>query len=223
MRIEKDRRGFTLLELILAVSISSVVLITVFSIAASMVQFEVESGRHGSVTAWSLAAISNMDRDIADASVVEWPLAGNPGDNSLVLCTNWSRNAVAGQPNGGQLPGSPNPAVIYYCWDSTANVLRKMILNNSCPNVGTGPPACSAAGYGAGSVVATAVYQYNGNWVFANDTQPNANSNGALQEKVHLQFVVGNPAQGTVNGSGTSAIFTNPQSLTFDTRITLED
>lgn len=218
MKTRKGQAGFTLLELILAVSISSVVLITVFSIAASMVQFEVESGRKGSVTAWSLAAISNMNRDIAGASVIEWPNGAGAADNSLVVCTNWSRNAGGGPPNGGQVasgPGILNPTVIYYCWDSTGNVLRKMIVGGNCPNVGTAPPACSAAGYGAGSVVATGVYQNAGNWVFITD--------GAIQNAVHLQFTVGNPNQGTVNAGGGSAVFANPQSLMFDTRVVLED
>ena len=99
MRTKGDRRGFSLLELIIAMCLSSVVLITVFSIAASMVQFEVEGGRKGSVTAWSLASITNMNRDIANSSVIEWPNGAGASADSLVLCTNWTRivNAPPGR------------------------------------------------------------------------------------------------------------------------------
>lgn len=214
----RDRRGFSLLELIIAMSLSAVVLITVFSIAASMVQFELEGGRKGSVTAWSLASITAMNRDIASASVIEWPNGAGAAANSLVVCTNWTR--IVNGPNGQQVsPIGPNPSVLYYCWDNAANVLRRMaVLNTNCPNVGAGPPACSAAGYGAGSTVATAVYQNAGNWVFTNDPQVN--------NAVRVRFVVGNPAQGQVNTTGAGAagaVFQNPQSLAFDTRIVLEN
>ncbi len=222
MRI-RDDRGFSMLELIVAMSISSVVLITVFSVAASMIQFEVEGGRKGSVTAWSLASIANLNRDIAGASVIEWPNGAGAADNNLVLCNNWSRSgpmppAAANPPNGGTVSSLVGVSVIYYCWDSTSNVLRRMQLPNNCPNVGSGPPACTAAAYGPGSVVATAVYQNGGNWVFTNDA--------TLQNAVHLMFVVGNPAQGQVNSNGggaSGAVFQNPQFLAFDTKVLLEN
>jgi prepilin-type N-terminal cleavage/methylation domain-containing protein len=219
----KDRRGFSLLELIIALSISSVVLITIFSIAASMIQYEVEGERKGSVTAWSLASISNLNRDVAGASVIEWPNGAGSADNSLVLCNNWSRSgpmppAAAAPPNGGLISGLVPVTVIYYCWDSTSNVLRRWQVNGGCPNVGAGPPACNAATYGAGSVVATAVYQNAGNWVFTNDA--------AVKNAVHMMFTIGNPAQGQVNSTGGGAsgpVFTNPQSLAFDTKVLLEN
>ncbi|MBI3564677.1 MAG: prepilin-type N-terminal cleavage/methylation domain-containing protein [Elusimicrobia bacterium] len=218
MRIRQNRGGFSLLELIIAMSLSAVVLITVFSIAASMVQFEVEGGRKGSVTAWSLASIANMNRDIASASVIEWPNGAGAADNNLVLCTNWSR--LMAPPNGAVLSAAvgPGPTVIYYCWDSATNVLRRMVLGGNCPNVGVGPPACNAANYGAGSVVATAVYQNAGNFLFTVDT--------SVKNAVRTRYVVGNPAQGQVNSTGGGAsgvVFQNPQSMAFDTRIVLEN
>lgn len=218
MRIEGNRGGFSLLELIIALSLSSVVLITVFSIAASMVQFEVEGGRKGSVTAWSLASISAMNRDIASASVIEWPNGAGSASDALVLCTNWTR--LVNGPNGQVLSPTvgPGPTVIYYCWDSGTNVLRRMVVGGNCPNAGAGPPACTAAAFGAGSVVATAVYKSGVNNVFTVDP--------AVNNAVHLQFVVGNPAQGQVNSTGGGAagpVFQNPQSLAFDTRVVLEN
>ena len=217
MRPRRDRRGFSLLELVIALSLSAVVLISVFSIAASMVQFEVEGGRKGSVTAWSLASITAMNRDIASASVIQYPTALNSA-NSLVVCTNWT--TLLNAPNGQQLSTiGPGPSVLYYCWDNSANVLRRMaVLNTNCPNSGVGPPACSAVGYGAGSVVATAVYQNSGNWVFTNDN--------LVTNSIRIRFVVGNPSQGQVNTTGTGAsgpVFQNPQSLAFDTRVVLEN
>ena len=64
MKIQSTQSGFTLIELVIAVSISSVVLIGLLGIASSMVQFEVESARNGSVTAGTMASITSMNRDM---------------------------------------------------------------------------------------------------------------------------------------------------------------
>lgn len=214
MTPRKKTAGFTLIELIVALSLSSIVLVGVFSIMTSMVQYEIEGGRKGSVTAWSLASISAMNRDIANASVIEYPNVGASAD-SLVLCNNWSR--LMSPPNGAMMSAlAPAPTVVYYCYDAAANALRKMTVTGNCPNVGAGPPSCDAGTYGSGSVIATSVYRdLSNNIVFTNDAQ--------TTNAIRLRFSVGNPAQGTVAGSGTSASFVNPQSVTFDTKVLMEN
>ncbi len=211
-----ENRGFSLIELVIATGISSAVLIGVLSIAASMVQYEVESGRKSSVTAWSLASITAMNRDIASGSVIQWPnVAGGVAD-SLVICTNWSRLAGGGPPNGAQLSLiGPAPTVISYCWQAASNVLRRRVVAGNCPNFAAVPPACTAANYGGSSVVATGVYRIGANSIFQNDP--------LIQNAVRMQFVVGNPNQGTVNAGGGAANFVNPQSLTFDTKVLMEN
>jgi hypothetical protein len=72
---------------------------------------------------------------------------------------------------------------------------------------------------GADSVFATGVYRNTlstipGDAVFQND--PN------MVGTVHLSFTVGNPAEGISQGSNGQTVMVNPQSVTFDTRLTLE-
>ena len=225
MKSLKNSCGFSLLELIIAVSISSLVLIGIISVATSMVQFEVESARKGSVTAWTMASITTMNRDIASASVIQWPSGDGATADTVRLCTNWSRLAGAGPaPGNGAILSvtPPNPTVISYCWEGATHLLRRLVATAACPNVGVAPPACDAANYGAGDIVATAVYQAPGNpnLIFTSEVHGAAVDGYA----VRLRYVVGNPNQGTVDvPSGPGTVFVNPQSLTFDTKIPLEN
>jgi type II secretory pathway component PulJ len=86
--VTKRRRsgGFSLIELVIAVSLSTIVLIGVFSMMTSMVQLEVAGQRGGTVNAWSLASLVAMNREIEGASVVVYPTAGTA--DALVLCSN---------------------------------------------------------------------------------------------------------------------------------------
>ena len=219
MRRLYKRQGFSLIELVIAVSISSAVLIGIFALASSMVQYEVESARKGSVTAWTMASISNMSRDIAGASVLQWPAGDGATADKLRLCTNWSRLAGPGPVgDGAQLSTlGDNPAVITYCWDGATHFLwRRKEPNTGCPVVGNAPGGC------AGEVIATSVYkvlpgQPN---LFTAEVHPG----GPDGYGVRLQYAVGNPAQGTVVVPGGSAVdFKMPQSMSFDTKILLEN
>ncbi len=219
MKKARNRRGFSLLELIIAVSISSIVLIGIFSIAASMVQFEVESARKGSISAWTMASITSMNRDIAGASVLQWPNGNGASADTLLVCTNWSR-LIAPTPDGGRLSFiGPAPTITSYCWDGGTHLLRRSALAGNCPNMPTVPPACGAGNYP--DVVATSVYKDVGNPdIFTAEVH----GTGVDGYAVRLRYVVGNPNQGTVDlPGGPGTIFVNPQSLSFDTKILLEN
>ena len=211
--------GFTLVELILAVGLSTVVLIGAFSMLTSMIQYEVEAGRKGSVTGGSLMSLGAMNADIAAAScLVTPPLSGVPGD-SLVVCTNWSRQAKQGDPNGNFLDSTSGNTIYSYCYDPANFLIRGMSQSGACPAVGAAPPVCTVAGYPTGTVLATGVYRdKNGSLLFQYDTT----TPGAIQ----LHYVVGNPNAGTVSGPGAGnnqTNFANPVSLAIDTKILMEN
>lgn len=216
MTSSKGRAGFTLIELIIAVSLSTVVLLGVFSIMTTMVQTEVDATRKGSVTAWSLASINSMNMDIAGSScVVQPPAAGSAGD-SLVLCSNWSRQSSnGGPPNGGKIdPTQPNN-VVYFCYDGS-NIRRLYQANTNCPAAGAGAPACTAGSYGANNVVATGVYRDAlGDAIFLWDST----TLGAIR----VRFTVGNRNTGTVTAGNPGTSFANPQYMDFDTRVVMEN
>ncbi|MFI5347299.1 MAG: type II secretion system protein J [Elusimicrobiota bacterium] len=204
--------GFTLLELVIALSLSSIVLIGIFNMAASMVQYEAEGMRKGSINGWSLASLVAMNREIEDASVLVYPTTG--GQDSLVVCSNWSRLMNT---TGGAALSAGVTTIYNYCWDSTANVLRRMTTNANCPaSAGYSPPACNTATYGTGSVMSTGVYRDSAaDSIFTADTV----STGTIR----MRYVVGNPAAGAAPNEGNGLTnFTNPQTMAFDTRITLD-
>jgi prepilin-type N-terminal cleavage/methylation domain-containing protein len=215
MKIKRRRArgGFTLLELVIALSLSSIVLIGVFVMTASMVQYEAEGLRKGSVNGWSLASLVAMNREIENASVLVYPTAG--GQDTLVVCSNWSRLMTT---TGGGPLGPGATTVFYYCWDSTVNVLRRWAPPTACPASGSfSPPACTAAAYGgASSMMATGVYRDA-----ALDSIFTADPSSA--GTVRIRYVVGNPAAGAAANEGNGLTnFANPQTMAFDTRISLD-
>lgn len=212
MKKRRKQSGFTLIELIVAASLSAIVLIGAFSLMSSMVQNEISGMRSGTVTAWTLASINVMNTDIAGSSYLAYPSPGSAQD-SLVTCTNWS--AIA---NPGPSPGRVNsalPVTAYeYCYSPASNAILRYVVSG----VGACPAAPAACAVGVYSVVATGVYRdAASDPVFlADPASPNANA-------VRLRFVVGNPNPGVSAGSNMQTSVAVPQSIAFDTRIVLED
>lgn len=214
----KSTAGVSLIELIIAVALSTVVLVGIFSVMTSMVQTQVEGGRKGSVTAWSLASLKSMSTDIASASSLVYP-DSNSADHltsadMLVVCTNWS------QKSGDRIDATSNNQILYFCYDGTRlwRGATDAATNTACPSPsGYSPPLCSAIPNA--NAIATSVYR--GDAKTSNSAPvfyPSAGTLGA----VRLNFIVGNPSQGTVSGGGT-ADFKNPQSLKFDTKVQMEN
>ena len=214
----RRRAGFTLLELVIALSLSSIVLIGVFSMMASMMTYEAEGLRKGSVNAWSLASLVAMNREIEGASVFVYASASPP--QTLVVCSNWSRLLTASGV-GAKISAIDNVTVYNYCWDQANNLLRRSITTGAgvtCPSsVGFAPLACNSAAYGgASSVIATGVFQDSlGDPIFTADPT----STGTIR----IRYVVGNPSAGVSANEGNGLTnFVNPQTMAFDTRITLD-
>ena len=213
----RRRAGFTLLELVIALSLSSIVLIGVFSMMASMMTYEAEGLRKGSVNAWSLASLVAMNREIESASALVYPTTG--GQDSLVICTNWSR--LMNTTGGAKISAADPVSLNTYCWESGTNLLRRQVtsgMGQTCPaSLGYTPPACNSATYGgASSVMATGVYRDSGaNFIFTADPT----STGTIR----IRYVVGNPSAGVSANEGNGLTnYVNPQTMAFDTRITLD-
>jgi type II secretory pathway pseudopilin PulG len=234
----RDRSsGFTLVELIIACALSTIVLVGVMEMMSSMVMTEVDSMRKGSVTAWGLANINAMSADIAGASYLSRPVSGAT-DTTLIVCSNWSaaKNGPLGNAGSpGELNLDPDPLkrniVSYYCWDTgeAGTMYQNSLLHASvvqaCPTPGTAAPACThtSAPYSNGigdCLVATGVYQFD--YPAAYGAIPIFTGDPFVQNAVHLQFRVGLPAAGVSAGSNLQTKSTNPQSLEFNSRLVLE-
>lgn len=209
--------GFTLLEMIIALSLSSIVLVGAFTIMTSAVQNQVMLMRKGTVNAWSIASLVAMNRDIEGGSVLAYPAAGL-GQNSVVVCSGYSRIVGAGGTPSTlpSLPAGVTPNVYTYCWDAATNVFRRRYqAGTACPAPPATPPACIAGNYP--EVVASGVYQDPAlDPIFQRD--PNNAS------AVRVRYVVGNPNANAVSaGSNGMTVSAQVQSMSFDSRLTLEN
>lgn len=144
----KKAPGFTLIELIIAVSLASFVLIGVATVAMQMTKAQVEGIRSGTVTGWSLVSYLSMAKEIEDSNVLAFPVANGASADELIVCRNWSR--MMGALPGGRLDATGVVTVVQYCVDSTdpANLVLRRFANVgaavTCPNP-AGPVSCSAS------------------------------------------------------------------------------
>lgn len=160
-------RGFSLIELVISISLASFVLVGVASIAAQMARTQVEGIRSGTLTGWSVVSYMSMAKEIEDANVLAYPVVDATAEDQIIICKNWSRNAGAGPPTGARLNtdatvlnGVQKGAVyvIVYCVDPTAPVapqtgftLRRYANIGPavvCPAAPAAPVTCNAAGPG---------------------------------------------------------------------------
>lgn len=142
-------RGFSIIELVIAVSLASFVLVGVASIAAQMARHQVEGIRSGTATGWSIVSYQGMSKEIEDSNVLAYPYNNGDAADSIILCKNWSR-AVTTLP-GGQLDAGTVSTVVQYCVDPTAAVapetgfkLRRYAYNGNCPCPGAPAGPCNA-------------------------------------------------------------------------------
>ncbi len=214
----KKNQGFTLIELIIAVSLASFVLLGVASIAAQMARSQVDGIRNGTATGWSVVSYMSMSKEIEDANVLAYPIADGASADSIIVCKNWSR--AQGALPGGKLNATDpvtsvaaDVSVIQYCVDTTdpANLVIRRYANVgsgvSCPNPGV-PVGCVAAPTGTWTdkgVVGLRMERLGGQNVFLR-----SNAIGGAR----IRYVIGRQTP-TTNDP-------NPQSTPFDVGITMQ-
>lgn len=155
--------GFSLVELLIATSLSAFVLIGISTIGASLARNQVEGIRSGTQVGWSVVSYMGMAKEIEDGNVLVFPVNNGDTADQIVICRNWSRNqSPPGRLNtDGTLgpDGVPKGTVfvIQYCVDPTAPVapetgykIRRYANVGTavtCPTAGV-PVACTAGGPG---------------------------------------------------------------------------
>jgi len=105
------RKGFTLMEMIIAVFLSTMVLLGIIAVAASMVRQHFESISQGEVSGQTLLSLDQMNNEIENANSLVAPNSTTTSGNVLSSCENWS--LLYGQ----ALNSAPNAQVesYYYC------------------------------------------------------------------------------------------------------------
>ncbi len=149
-----NKKGFSLVELLIATSLSAFVLIGISTIGASLARNQVEGIRSGTQVGWSVVSYMSMAKEIEDGNVLVFPVNTGDSADQIVICKNWSRQMGAGPPTGDRLDPGP-VSLIQYCVDPTAPVapetgfkIRRyasVAVGGSCPTAGL-PVACNAAG-----------------------------------------------------------------------------
>jgi hypothetical protein len=159
--------GFSIVELVIAVTLASFVLVAVASLAMQMARNQVEGIRSGTMTGWSVVSYLSMSKEIEDANVLAYPIVDGTAQDTIMICKNWSRNAGASAGAGAKLDPNGPVSVIQYCVDSSvpaALVLRRYARASAaevCPSPGV-PVACNAIGPGwtENGVVSNSVVGY---------------------------------------------------------------
>lgn len=213
-----NKKGFSLLELVIAVSLASFVLLGVATVASQMARSQVEGIRNGTATGWTVISYMAMSKEIEDGNVLAYPVADGASADTLIICKNWSR--AQGALPGGKLnatdpvtSAAADVSVVQYCLDSTdaTNLILRRYENTgpavTCPNPAV-PVACTAAPTGtwtATGVVGIRVERLSSASIFTR-----ANSSGG----VRVRYVVGRQTP-TTNDP-------NPQSTPFDFKISMQ-
>lgn len=213
------KKGFSIIELVIAVSLASFVLVGVATIASQMARSQVEGIRSGTITGWSVVSYMTMAKEIEDANVLAFPINHGDSADQILICKNWSRNAGGGPP-GARLDTDPTTGVvtvIQYCIDPTAAVapntgftLRRYAnigTGVACPAAPAAPVTCNSAGPGwtENSIVGFRLEKLGGANMFTRD-----NNIGG----VRLKYVIG-PQTATTNNP-------NPKSTPFDFGISMQ-
>lgn len=162
-----SKNGFSLVELLIATSLSAFVLIGISTIGASLARNQIEGIRSGTQVGWSVVSYMSMAKEIEDGNVLVHPAVNGATSDSIVICKNWSRQMGVGPPAGDRLNTDAGLApdgvrkdtvyVIQYCVDPTAPVapetgfkIHRYALVGpavTCPLTGV-PVTCNAAGPG---------------------------------------------------------------------------
>lgn len=147
--MRRERSGFSLIELIIAISLATLVLVAIVNLSTSMVRFQMEGIRRGSVTGWALVSFTRMTRDIENANVLVYPTAGAANSDTLVACNNWSRIQPELCGAGDYRTDCSRPVeVLYYCFNPGAKTIWRYYNSSAltsglaCPTSPPTLPAC---------------------------------------------------------------------------------
>lgn len=138
-------RGFTLTELVISLTLSSFILVGIVGVASQMVRFQMEGKTKGDVTGWTLISLNKMNKELEDATVLDYPTT--TGDY-ISGCSNYTRITP------GKIDASLATTAFWYC--VSGNQLMRY------QSVGACPMAAPTCGVGAYEVYARDFYKIGG-------------------------------------------------------------
>jgi type II secretory pathway pseudopilin PulG len=219
----KAKPAFTLIELIMALVMSSFVIVGIIGVTSQMARYRMEGGAKSTNTGFTVMSLDRMEKDLQGASVLYCPystLENHSGWDSSGNCTQSQSNALSGCSNyslatlpTGFISGSPTS--FYYCiWcggspcatPTQTPWLLHYSGSGSCPI--SPVPTCGSGSY---DVVAQNVYPIGANtYYFKRDDAING---------VDLMFQIG---MSTGTGTGQDSILTTNAIQTVNTKISMQ-
>jgi prepilin-type N-terminal cleavage/methylation domain-containing protein len=164
-----EPRGFTLIELIIALVLSTFVITALVGVISQMMRGQMEGSAKAVASGWTHMSIDAMQKDISNSSVLYCPFvdASHPGctgpaTSVLSACSNYTLNPGTGMgAAGGPLDGvAANVRSSYYCvWSAGTPSGTPWLLRytgTTCPIAPT--PVC---GTGSFQVVAQDIHPFD--------------------------------------------------------------
>ncbi len=110
------KAGYTLVELLVAISLSAIVLSGIISVASSVIRYQVEGAARGDVAGWTLMNLHRMNQELEAATFITTRTT-----NVLIGCHNYSRILVYGSEDG-RFDSSKPITWFQYCAASAGSV-----------------------------------------------------------------------------------------------------
>jgi prepilin-type N-terminal cleavage/methylation domain-containing protein len=126
----KARSGFTLIEMLVAVALSSIVMVGLIDITASMLERHFEGIRHGKIDSETLYSLEQMRLELEAATYYSYPNTASPSGMSIQGCGDY----FSATSPGTQIP-APGATISSFAY----------CLENHC--TGSNPDLCDPSGY----------------------------------------------------------------------------
>jgi hypothetical protein len=206
------RGGFSLIELIMALVLSTFVLVGIITVASQMIRYEMEGSSLATVSNWDMVSMQQMSLELQNGTSLVSPSEAAPTSAVLSGCGNFSQQQLNTIGGTGKLDPLAGISSFYYCvWPAGSTPTgTPWLLHYSCtpatnPNC-TCPMATPTCGQGTYDVVAQNIWPLNpsNNYYFVRADDVSG---------VQVEFTVGcaTPTYGTSGGSAPSTCPKNVQ------------
>lgn len=223
----KNRRGFTLLELIIAVAIAIAVMSAVVNISSIVTRYHLQASNKVIVSGNAISALQEVTRELEAATFVRVPMPLGTSADWVQVCRNWSGQGSVSNPGGaGSLDGTGIGNVTAFCvdaaaggtlyeWKGTGDCSAMPIVGLGCNNFGGMTRTVLYPGQTVTFSATSGVWRNPAFPSYFTSTMAGAGGDNGIE--IHMWF--GNPAA-TADGTGKPGLYV-PQVYKIDTKFNM--